>query len=417
MTEETFATQGSLSDSLAHYDGYNSESFKDNLDLMAEAREQCPVSHSDRNGGFWLVTRYEDARHVLSNPQIFSSCNGLSLPRNPARPPTPPIDQDGVAQRDYRRMLNPHLTPTAVAVYEDEIREIARELLLPHLQAGRMDAASDYANPLPALVLARTLFGLGPEFDNALLEVKGAVDSMGRDASERDTVRRAWQACYEFCAQIIKQRSREPRRDDVISAILETRVNGELIDSEHQSGVLTITMLGGLKTTTGLIGSFLVAAVERPELRQKMRDLAWVQHAFDEFMRMHPPISWAGREATQQTTVCGRTIERGDAVMVHIASANYDDKVFEDPEVFNPERAGLSRQLGFGLGVHRCVGAHLAKLEVTVAVSEFVRAVDDVCWQDGAAPVFGSGQERSATSLPIKFSAAAAPAAVLPEVQ
>jgi cytochrome P450 len=404
MTTEITDTRDSIESRIAHYDGYNSDSFEDNLALMAEARAKCPVARSDEQGGYWLVTRYEDARAILGAPQSFSSRNGIALPRNPARPPTPPLDQDGEAHRDYRRIFNPHLTPAAVKNYEDSIRQVAHELLAPHLAVGHMDAASDYANPFPAYVLGRTLLGLGSAYDDRILAVKEAVEKMGRDASDGDNVRQAWLTAYGLAQEIVRRRSAEPPRGDLISAVLDGRVGGEPIGPDDQAGALTITILGGLKTTTGLIGSLIRTAVDRPDLRAEMQDLAWMRHAFDEFMRMRPPISWACREATARTTVGDQVVEPGDAVMVHIGSANRDDAVFDDPDVFEPDRPAANRQLGFGFGVHRCVGAHLAKLEITVAVTEFVRALGDLRWQGGTQPVTGTGQEWSATSLPISFT-------------
>jgi cytochrome P450 len=404
MTAEQAGTGDDVERELAGYDGYNTASFQENLDLMARARDHCPVAHSERQGGYWLVTRYEDVRAVLTDPERFSSRNGLALPRNPNRPPTPPIDQDGAAHRDFRRILNPHLAPAAVRGYEDEIRQVARDLLSSHLSSGRIDAASSYANPLPALVLARTLFGLGQEYDNAILAVKTAIEDMGRNASDGASVSRAWRASFELCAQIVDRRSKELPRDDLISAVLEGNVGGAPIARDVQIGTLTITLLGGLKTTTGLIGTMIATAVDHPELRPQLQDPEWVGHAFNEFLRMSPPLSWFGREATTATKIGDRQIAAGDAVMLHIGSANRDEEAFPSPDFFHPDRPEVNRQLGFGFGVHRCVGAHLAKLEVTVAVTEFVRTLADLRWQDSATRVIGTGQEWSATSLPITFA-------------
>lgn len=404
MTIESTGTGNDLERELAGYDGYNTASFQENLELMDRARHGCPVARSERQGGYWLITRYEDVRTVLSDPGRFSSRNGLALPRNPDRPPTPPIDQDGPAHRDFRRILNPHLAPAVVRGYEDEIRRIARELLSPHLSSGRIDAASSYANPFPALVLARTLFGLGPEYESAILEVKNAIADMGRDASDGASVSRAWRASLELCTRIIDRRSKEPPRDDLISAVLQGSVGGAPIPRDVQIGTLTITLLGGLKTTTGLICSMIATAIDHPELRPALRDPEWVGNAFNEFLRLSPPLSWFGREATTATRIGQHEIAAGDAVMLHIASANRDEEAFPSPDSFHPDRPEVNRQLGFGFGVHRCVGAHLAKSEVTVAVTEFVRTLTDLRWQDSATPVIGTGQEWSATSLPVAFT-------------
>jgi cytochrome P450 len=180
-------------------------------------------------------------------------------------------------------------------------------------------------------------------------------------------------------------------------------VEGEPLPLDQQAGVLAITMLGGIKTSASVLARMIATAIGAPDREADLRDPAWVRSSIDEFLRLGPPIAWGGREVTQQVQIGGVTIEPGEQVMCHFAAANRDAGEFDDPDVFDPRRPGGNRHLGFGFGVHRCVGAHLARLEITVAVTELMNAVSGLEWQPGTTGRYNEGQEWGPDSFPVTF--------------
>jgi cytochrome P450 len=386
-----------------NYNGYAQIPFEQHVDEVKATQGECPVAHSAEQGGFWLISRYDDVREVLSTPETFSSRNGMALPRNPRRPPTPPIDQDGKRHRDFRKVINPYLSPAAVEAHADTIRQIARELIAGFLDKGHCDVVRDFSHPFTAMVVARTIFGLDAAYEQEMVAMRQLVADMGRDASEADSVAKAWLATHDFGRKIISDRHPDDPRDDLVASVKRGLVEGEPLALDQQAGVLAITMLGGIKTSASVLARIIETAIGAPDRETDLRDPVWVRSSIDEFLRLGPPIAWGGREVVQQVQVGGVTIEPGEQVMCHFAAANRDADEFADPDVFDADRTAANRHLGFGFGVHRCVGAHLARLEITIAVTEFMNTVSGLEWQPGTTGHYTKGQEWGPSSFPVTF--------------
>lgn len=394
------SSPGSVEAELASYDPYQRRPFEDQTGLLAEARATCPVAHSDEAGGFWLVTRYEDVQAMFGDPGEYSSRLGISIPRNPAASvPRPPIDLDPPLQRDFRRLLNPLLSPAALAPHRPAIHQIIRELVEPFADDGEAELVEQLTSPLPALVLARVVLGL--EDEDAVYRLKVGLDPISQD-NRSDAAAVAWRNLYEFSADVLDGRRDDPPTNDIVSVVLHGTVDGRPLTRDEQVGTLALLVIGGLRTTTHALGNVLRRVVDEPTLEARLRRPGWVARDLDEFLRLDPPLPWIGRTVVDEITVHGRTLCPGERVMLHLGSANHDGEQFEDPDSLRFDRE-QNRHVTFGLGAHRCIGLHLARLSIEVAVDELFSRVTNLRWAGEAPITFKSGISFGPAELPVTF--------------
>lgn len=325
---------------------------------LAHARAHCPVFHSARHD-VHVVTTYAEARFVLENPALFSSVAPNLEGPLPVR--LPPLDLDPPRQQEIRRMLNPFFSRSSFTRLEPEMRAIARSLVDRFVENGRCEFVSDFAIPFNSTVLAQLVFH---ETDAARLA--RAVELVSAVAAGLDP--QAFGAVYQLVGEYLHHRAKSgERRDDLIGALL-----AEPLTEEDRIGVVTALFLGGLNTTHGALANIMTHLATRPELEQRLRDPAWVRHDLDEFIRYEPPVLLMCRTATADVELAGAELKAGDRVAVHFASANRDERRFDRAGELWFDRPRASHA-GFGLGVHRCVGLHLARLQIEIAFAELLR--------------------------------------------
>jgi cytochrome P450 len=347
------------------------------------------------------VTQYEDVRKVLQQPAIFSSKNGLAIPRNPKTPPMPPLDADPPEQIEYRRLINAYLSPAGIARHEDAIRSIARSLVAAFATRGSCDYVAEFADQLPTLVLARVLYGLGDEDDAALKHLKKAIAPISEDNTSEDAGR-AWMALDAFMADLLAQRRGQPLGDDLVASVLGGEVEGHPVPEDKQRGMLGVLLLAGLKTTTHLIASIVYRMVEDPSLEARLREPGWHTRYLEEIIRVSPVVAWVGRVVQQPTELGGVQLKPGDTVMCHIGAADHDPDEFPDPHRLDVDRLE-NRHIGFGLGAHRCVGSNLARTQARISVEELLAATTNFRYQPGKSLDFRSGVTFGPKLLRIEF--------------
>ncbi|GLZ05414.1 steroid C26-monooxygenase [Actinomadura sp. NBRC 104412] len=348
---------------------------------LALLRERAPVyrHHGDPSRGnppFWAVTRHEDIVHVSRHPELFSSYERLALfdepePENLELQRLMMLNQDPPEHSKKRSIVNRGFTPRAIGALEEHIRDICRELVgevAARLRAGgEADFVTDIAAPLPLYVICE-LLGAPPEDREKIFHWSNTL--IGREDPEFQTSveegERAASELYAYAEGLAAERRAEPR-DDIVTRLLQPDAEGgELTGNEFELFVMLLSVAGN-ETTRNAASGGMLALFEHPDQWERLRaDPSLVRTAADEIVRWVTPVNLFRRTATQDVELGGQRIAAGDKVVVFYASANRDERVFEDPFTFDVGR-DPNPHLGFGGGgPHFCLGAHLARLELSV---------------------------------------------------
>ena len=375
-------------------------------EVWDDLRGRCPVAHSDAHGGVWLPVRHADVTAIAHDTEHFSS-EGVIV--NQFKPIglapmgyAPPITSDPPFHAGARRLLLPAFGPKAIAQLEEGARASCRELIAELLADGAdvVDAATQYAQHIPVRVIADML-GLpkedGPKFRqfiHRIIEKPGEYSGTG---GTEDTL------LYYLTEHIVRRRQ-EPPRDDLIGFLLQAEMDGRPLSNEHIFGTIALLIVAGIDTTWSAIGASLWHLAQHPEDRRRLvEDPAVLPFAIEEFLRFYAPVTMA-RIAATDTEIGGCRVAERDWVLLSFPAANRDPEAFEQADEFVIDRQ-RNRHLAFGLGIHRCLGSNLARLELTVAVDEWMRAIPEFELADPAGVRWSTGQVRGPRELPVRILA------------
>jgi cytochrome P450 len=349
------------------YDHFDQRYIVDPYEFWAALRDQEPVARSDHHGGFWIVSRYADIMAAACDPATFSSQDGTGTPPIPTK--LLPIDTDPPLHQKYRKIINPWFTPQAVRAHEDEWRTLAKELVAELPGEGDVELCKAFAIPFPQQVALR-MIGF-PDDDRP--DLARWIDDITRlRGIDDEKVGEAAMGVMTRIIERLEERHGQPRRDDLISAVLDGRVDERPLDEDEQLFTMMLLLLGGLDTTTSAIALALAHLAEHPDDRARLRaDPDLLDTAVEEFVRVATPVQGLGRTVTSDTTLGGCPLHAGDRVFLLWASGNRDPQAFDRPDVVVLDRHP-NHHLGFGAGPHRCVGSHAGKLMVKIALQELL---------------------------------------------
>lgn len=330
-------------------------------------RASDPVSFSTRPPFLWSIFRYAEALQVLTQPEIFSSA-----PRPGSMQPALPsiLGMDDPQHRKLRNIVARAFTPRIVEELTPRISSIVNSILDVALAKGEMDVVQELAYPLPVTIIAE-LLGVPTEdresfrnWSSTLVSTPaGEIHRPG--PSERQQAQQALQSY--FAEQIVEHR-RHPR-EDLLTRLIEAEVDGSHLSAEELGAFCQLLLIAGHETTANLIGNALVCFEEQPQAVKELRENpSLTPGAVEEILRCYPSVSGATRVATRPAILGGRQIDAGQTLQIFIASANYDEAQFPDPYRFDIRRDPNSH-LGFGHGIHYCLGAPLARLEARIALT------------------------------------------------
>ncbi len=379
-------------------------------EIWKELRESgCPVAHSDRYGGMWVPITHETVHEVAYDTENFTSRDGRGLGRSTRRARrcrrrsgrAPPITSDPPFHSMARRLLLPPFAPKQIEPWEGEVRALCRRLLdeMGDITPGEtvVDAAVQYAQHIPVNVIGRML-GF-PEEDEELFR-KFVHDALERINEEPGT-REGMDDLGEYIAAQIEDHRENPR-DDLTSYLMNVELDGNKLTDDHVGGSVILLLIAGIDTTWSAIGSSLWHLAQNPDDRQRLADDPDVmQFAVEEFLRAYAPVTMA-RMVAKDHDFHGCPMKQDDWVLLPFPAANRDPAQFDDADGFVIDREE-NRHAAFGLGIHRCLGSNLARLELRVAIEEFVRRfpnfelAGDVRWS--------VGQIRGPRELPVRILA------------
>lgn len=383
-------------------------------DEWADLR-RCPVAYNPRYGGFWVVSGYDEVAAVSRDGATFSSrfpgdAGGditylgiTGVPRASHIPPAGIAEADDDAHAALRRVLNPFMTPAAVAELRPRMERTARWFLDQSIADGAMDLVLDYANPVPA-VLTLQLIGLPPDGWARYAEVFHSTIAHRRGSPEQARAIVNVPAMLEELRAEIADRRRAPR-PDLLTALVELDVGGRTLDDDALTSVLWNLVGGGLDTTTSLTALSLHHLDRHPELRRELLDHPeLLPTATEELLRFFSVNETLTRTVTADVELGGQALHRGDRLMLSWLSANRDPVAFSDPDRVVLDRAP-NPHLAFGLGSHRCIGMHLARTLFQVLVTEVLTRIPDYrVDHDGTRFYEGNPELNGLVQLPVTFT-------------
>lgn len=341
------------------------------FEQMAQMRGKCPVAFSARAGGVFDVLTYKDVTTVAADPGRFR--NGIATRYAQA---VPPLEYDPPKHRDFRRSLAVFFTPRRLSALEPVLRETARRLMAPLLQAGGGDFARELSYPLPVLAVC-ALLDIPNDGWQRIKEL--SETSLMRDSDDPEERKRADEAHYAIVAfghEMIADRRANPRdpETDITSAYMHALVEGEKLDDETIAAALRLLISAGHNSTTSAIGNAILRLAKDQELQMMLRNNPGrLPTAIEEFLRIDTPVEELPRWAAQDSQVAGRDIPAGARIGLFWASANRDPAAFDDADRCVADRRP-NRHLAFGHGIHTCVGAPLARLELRLVLEELLAA-------------------------------------------
>ena len=372
--------------------------FESIYETWGELQGQCPIGRSDAHGGMWVVTGYPETVSMLRNPEVFSSFPA-TLPSFPQDTRMMPVEMDPPDHQRYRAPMAEPFSPKRALTYEQPLRGIVNDLIDNFIDDGECDAFAALAVPLPAL-LATIFLGV-PIEDGEKLQVW--IHTLVHETATRpEAAAEAVQNIYGYFGQLLAERAGSDG-DDLISILLRAEVNGEPLPQDQLLGFSLFLLLASIDTSQKVIGSMFWHLANDPELRGKLAaDPALVPAAVEEFLRYYAPVIDA-RRVTSDTEVGGVEMKEGDRVLLLLGAASRDERVFANADTFDLDRANNSKHLAFGDYIHKCLGIHIARVELKVLLEEFLRRIPDFEPQDGASPLWSNGQVQGVVRAPITF--------------
>jgi cytochrome P450 len=365
--------------------------------IWEELRGRCPVAHSARfEDGAYFASRYEDVREIAYDAEHFSSRRVIVREKKVPLQPGPPITSDPPEHTPARKLLLPAFAPQAIARLEPRTRAICRELLDTIGERREADAAIEYAQHIPVRLIAHML-GV-PEDDGDLFR-KWIHLLLEVGISDVSVILPTLQEMSAYFFAEIKKRG-DRRGEDLISFLLDARMNGQPLTEPHLVGTLRLLLVAGIDTTWSGIGASLWHLATHAEDRRRLvAEPALLPTAIEEFLRAYAPVTMA-REVVKETTVGGCAFKEKGQVLLSFPAANRDPAKFAQADQVLIDRAE-NPHAAFGLGRHRCIGSNLARLEMTVAIEEWLKRFPDFSLSLGARVTWSEGTVRGPRSIPV----------------
>jgi cytochrome P450 len=373
--------------------------------IWEELRGKCPVVHTDRFLGVYLPTTYEAVKQIAYDTESFSSRRIVVRNVRPENiQPTPPINIDPPHHKPLKQVLLPPFTPDAMKKLEPRVRAICNELIDEFINDDACDAAAQYSKHIPVRAIAHML-GI-PEKDGDLF-IKWIHEILELGITNEDILMRAAQDMAAYFFPYVEARRKNPG-DDLISDLIRAKgPDGQPLSDPHVIGSLRLLLIAGIDTTWSAIGSSIWHLSKTPADRKRLvAEPELMPFAIEEFLRAYSPVTMA-REVMKETTVSGCPVKPGNMVLLSFPAANRDPAMFEDADKVIIDRK-QNRHAAFGLGIHRCVGSNLARMEMTVALEEWLKRIPEFSLDPKGTVTWSEGTVRGPRQLPLLLGKASA---------
>lgn len=392
-----------MTDWATQFNHYTEEYAANAFAVWDELRGSCPVARSEEFRGMWVPTRHEDIVAIANDPETFSSRAPLVAQYGSMADfgvVAPPISSDPPYHTEIRRMLLPFFSPGRINALQPSVEAHCDELIDAFIDKGGCDAARDYANFIPVQVIA-TMLGIPPEDGD---QFRTWVEQLLENAPVNIEVAGLHLfELFQYFGDHMEVMKANPG-DDLISFLVANahEVIGRELRQDELFGMCLLLLLAGIDTTWSAIGASIWHLATHPDDQQRLReDESLWPVAIEELLRAYAPVTMA-REVAKDVEFQGCPMRKGDPLLLPFPSANRDPSVFDRADEVIIDRAE-NRHLAFGVGIHRCLGSNLARLEVSVAVRKFLDRVGPFSVADPDGVRWAKGQVRGPRLLPITF--------------
>jgi cytochrome P450 len=396
-----------VTDWATDFDHTDAEWARDPFPIWDELRATCPVAHSDRYGGVWLPTRHDDVAAVAYDTDHFTSQSPIVTEGRPMIPPpqgiAPPISSDPPFHHEARRLLLPAFSPRAVDALEPYTRALCEGLLDAVAERGAdagapVDAAVDYAQHIPLRVIAKMLGFPEEDADQFRTFVHNTLEQVDLPVEARIENFRLLDA---YLNAQIEDHIANPR-DDLTSYLLGAEMDGEPLNAEHVRGSIALLLLAGIDTTWSAIGASIWHLARTPADRERLvAEPDLLPTAMEELLRAYAPVTMA-RLVKEDVEFAGCPMKKDDWVLLPFPAANRDPAVFDRADEVVIDRE-INRHAAFGLGIHRCAGSNLARMELRVALEVWLERFPAFSLADPDAVTWSGGQVRGPRRLPVRI--------------
>jgi len=375
-------------------------------ELADRLRETSPVFFNSHDNGYWVFTRDRAVREIYKNPEIFSSESLWPWDPEPSYRFVP-TQVDPPQHIKYRRIVNPWFSPRVIDAAEPDMRAICRRLVEELAPAGQCDFVTGFALRYPTEVFL-SVIGIDPA--DAVLIVPWVEDffrGQGGDPGAHELMEAALDSIRGYWVDAVADRrnDRAPRPGDLASHLMHATIDNRPLGEQEVLDMLVVLVLAGLDTTRGELGYLFAHLATHPEHRLRLIDEPeLIPRAVEEALRYYTIIFGDGRKVTRDLEFHGVQLKKGDMVYGLVSAANRDPDVYERSDEFVIDRSA-NNHIGFASGPHRCLGMHLARREMQIAVAEWLRVIPDFrIATDVPLLERGGGSMMTLLSLPLEWS-------------
>jgi cytochrome P450 len=367
--------------------------------IWDELRASGPVVHTERFLGCYMPTTFEAVKQVAYDTQHFSSRRIIVRDMRPETVPAPPITSDPPEHKPAKQLLLPPFTPDAVKKLEPRVRAICNELIDEFAADKGCDVAARYSRHIPVRTIAHML-GI-PETDGDVF-IKWIHEVLELGIKDQAILMQAVKEMSDYFDAHIERRKTQPT-DDLISTLMNARdKQGQPLSDAHVRGSLRLLLIAGIDTTWSAIGASLWHLAKTPADRERLiAEPGLLPGAIEEFLRAYSPVTMA-REVVKETEIGGCPIKPGNMLLLSFPAANRDPAVFADADKIVIDRKH-NPHAAFGLGIHRCVGSNLARMEMMVAIEEWLKRIPDFRLDPAGKVTWSEGTVRGPRQLPMLF--------------
>jgi len=389
---------------VVEYDHWSADYARNHAEISRRMLEECPVAWSESHDGFWVISRYDDARFVVENWQKFSSENrgdpvdrtrrGIMIPQIPV--PLMLNECDPPLHSKRRIIEAPYFTPRHLRGWVSAAEEYTRRAIDRVIEQGGIEFVDDLCLRVPAMTTLH-VGGVDPEAWELYARPERVY---GPDGEER-----ARAEIMEDLVRLLERRRTDPR-DDMATALAVAQIDGEPLDIRVAAGMLNTVVTGGFDTATSLLCNALDWLDRNPEQRAFLHaHPERMENAVEEFLRMFPPLCNLARNVVEDCELGGQHLRAGDRVLLSLNAANHDPRKFPAPFEVQLDRANAREHLSYSAGNHRCLGAPLARVELRHVLHEVLRRMPDFAIDRERARRFATiGLTNGWDLLPARFS-------------
>jgi cytochrome P450 len=381
------------------FDLYSEDQMQDPYPMYAEFRRKCPVGVSKNYGEFYFAASYDAAKEVFTDHKRFSSRNGVGVPPLPMT--IYPSDLDPPLHARFRKIMNRHFTPVAIAAHRPRVFALVESLVDEVIERGECDLARDVVRPtLPNVVLP--LFGVPIEDTPLFLQWTDAINR--NRTADPEGAARAQREAFAYLGSLADSRRQGSEIDDVLQSLVDEDFDGRKLTNEEIAPTLILLLIGGLDTTANLtLESLLYFANNPGDAERLLSGELDFDVAIEELVRVFAPTTGLARTVREDMCYRGVELKAGKPILAMPAAGNRDSDHFADADKCILDRRE-NDHIGFGAGSHTCLGRYVARLEIRALLETILRRMPDFRPQPGFKPEYLAGQGRKMKALPVTFT-------------